>query len=125
MRFVPGCLILTLLFVGSAERGNAQIGPSKGQAAAILGGLLVGAAALGIGTAYLISHNRGVTTGCVSETGGKKTFISESQKPYSLLESGQVLSVGERYKLKGRKSGSFSAPVFTVERMLKDLGRCP
>ena len=124
MRFVTACLILTLLTTVSAECVNAQA-PSKGQAAAILGGLLAVGAGVGIGTAYLVSHSRGVATGCVSEIDGRKSLTTGAPRPYSLVESGQTLALGERYKLKGRKSGTSAAPVFTVQRTMKAYGRCP
>lgn len=123
MRFVPACLILILLTAASADRVQAQV-PSKGQAAVILGGLLAVGAGVGIGTAYLISHNRGVSTGCVSDSAGRKLFTTDTKQAYALVEQGQLLTVGERFKLKGHKSGPASAPVFTVSRMLKHYGPC-
>jgi len=124
MRFITACLILILLTTVSAERLNA-IGPSNGQVAAALAGLVVVGAAVVFGTVYLVSHSRGVATGCVSEIDGRKSLTTGAPRPYSLVESGQTLALGERYKLKGRKSGTSAAPVFTVQRTIKDYGRCP
>ena len=124
MRFVTACLTLILLTTAAGDRAHAQA-PSKGQAAVILGGLLAVGAGVGLGTAYVISHSRGVATGCVSEIDGRKSFTTEAPRPYSLVESGQTLAMGERYKLRGRKSGTSTAPVFTVQRIMKTYGRCP
>ena len=130
-------VVLVLLVLASTENLQGQyisraqaagigiIAPiSRGQAVGIIAGIAVAGAGIGIGVTYLILHNRGVTTGCVTETGGRKVLTTVSNA-YSLIETGPALAPGERYKLKGRTSGPSSARVFAVDKMLKDLGRCP
>jgi hypothetical protein len=130
-------VVLVLLVLASTENLQGQyisraqaagigiIAPiSRGQAVGIIAGIAVAGAGIGIGVTYLILHNRGVTTGCVTENGGRKVLTTGS-KAYSLIETGPALAPGERYKLKGRTSGPSSARVFTVDKMLKDLGGCP
>ena len=89
-------------------------------------GVIAGVAAVaGIGIAFLVLHNRGVAEGCITESGGKKTLVGSDKKVYSVVDTGASLPVGDRVKLKGRKSGSAQAPSFQVEKVLKDYGRCP
>ena len=137
MRIEAACLALMLLGLASTENLRGQyisrsqaagigiIAPiSRGQAAGIIAGIAVAGAGVGVGVTYLILHNRGITTGCVTENGGRKVLTTGS-KAYSLIETGPALAPGERYKLKGQRSGPSSARAFTVDKMLKDLGRCP
>ncbi len=127
-----GCLVLVLLGLASTKTLQGQSGAasrpvgyiSNGQAVGILAGIAITAAGVGIGVTYLALHNRGITTGCVAETGGKKVFTTGSTV-YSLIETGPALATGERYKLKGQKSGPSASRIFTVDKMLKDLGGCP
>jgi hypothetical protein len=112
-----------LLGLASTENLRGQY-ISRGQAVGILAGIAITGAGIGIGVTYLILHNRGITTGCVAESGGRRVLTAGS-KAYSLIETGPALAPGERYKLKGRTSGPSSARVFTVDKMLKDLGGCP
>ena len=118
-------VVLVLLVLASTENLQGQY-ISRAQAAGIgiIAGIAVAGAGVGIGVTYLILHNRGITTGCVTENGGRKVLTTGS-KAYSLIETGPALAPGERYKLKGRTSGPSSARVFTVDKMLKDLGGCP
>ncbi len=118
-----GCLVLIVLGLASTENLRGQY-ISRGQAVGIIAGIAVGGAGVGIGVAYLILHNRRITTGCVTETGRRKVLTTGS-KAYSLIETGPALAPGERYKLKGQTSGPSSARTFTVDKMLKDLGGCP
>jgi hypothetical protein len=88
-------------------------------------GVTVGVVALaGVGITYLVLHNRGVSVGCIAESGGKKTLVGSDNKVYSLLDAGPSLPVGERAKLKGHKSGPASARSFQVVKVLKDYGPC-
>ena len=123
MRIRAAYLALMLLGLVSTENLQGQI-LSRGQAVGIVAGIAITGAGIGIGVTYLILHNRGITTGCVTETGGRKVLTTGS-KAFSLIETGPALAPGERYKLKGRTSGPSSARVFTVDKMLKDLGGCP
>jgi hypothetical protein len=112
-----------LLGLVSTENLQGQIF-SRGQAVGIVAGIAITGAGIGIGVTYLILHNRGITTGCVAENGGRRVLTTGS-KAYSLIETGPALAPGERYKLKGRTSGPSSGRTFTVDKMLKDLGGCP
>ena len=123
MRMQAAYLVLMLLGLVSTENLQGQIF-SRGEAVGIVAGMVITGVGIGIGVTYLSSHNRGITTGCVTETGGRRVLTTGS-KAYSLIETGPALAPGERYKLKGRTSGPSSARVFTVEKMLKDLGGCP
>jgi hypothetical protein len=87
-------------------------------------GIIVVGVGLGIGITYLVLHNRGVAVGCMTESGGKRTFVGSDKKAYSLLDTASSLPVDERAKLKGHKSGPASAPSFQVEKVLKDYGPC-
>jgi hypothetical protein len=116
-------LVVLLSGLASTKNLQSQIF-SRGQAVGIIAGIAITGAGVGIGVTYLILHNRGITTGCVTENGGRKVLTTGS-KTYSLIEAGPALALGERYKLKGQRSGPSSARAFTVDKMLKDLGRCP
>jgi len=124
MRTHAACLVLAL-FLGFASTENlrGQI-VSRGEEAGIIAGIAVAGAGVGIGVTYLILHNRGITTGCITEAGGRKVLTTGS-RAYSLIETGPALAAGERYKLKGQTSGPSSARTFTVDKILKDLGGCP
>jgi hypothetical protein len=132
-----GCLVLILLGLASTESlqgqyisrsqeaGIGTIAPiSRSQAVGIIAGIAVAGVGIGIGVTYLILHNRGIATGCVTESGGRRVLTTGS-KAYSLIETGPALATGERYKLKGRTSGPSSARIFTVDKTLTDLGSCP
>ena len=123
MRMQAAHLVVLLSGLASTKNLQSQIF-SRGQAVGIIAGIAITGAGVGIGVTYLILHNRGITTGCVTENGGRKVLTTGS-KAYSLIETGPALAPGERYKLKGRTSGPSSARVFAVDKMLKDLGRCP
>ena len=116
-------LAFMLLSLASTENLEGQI-LSRGQVAGIIAGIAVAGAGIGIGVSYLILHNRGITTGCVTETQGKK-ILTTGSKAYSLIETRLSLAPGERYKLKGQTSGPSTSRSFTVDKMLKDLGGCP
>jgi hypothetical protein len=123
----PVLLIAELL---AAPQATAQSSQNSGYGVGnIHQGLVVGviagvAAAAGVGITYLILHNRGVVVGCITESGGRRTLVRTDKKVYSLVDTGPALPVGERAKLKGRRSGPASAPSFQVEKVLRDYGRC-
>lgn len=123
MRLQAAYLVLMLLGLASTENLRGQI-ISRGQEVGIIAGIAIAGAGVGIGVTYLILHNRRSITGCVTETGGRKVLTAGS-KAYSLIETGPALAPRERYKLKGQTSGPSSARIFTVDKMLKDLGGCP
>ncbi len=123
MRMQAAYLVLMLLGLASTENLRGQFISSK-EEAGIIAGIAVAGAGVGIGVTYLILHQRGITTGCVTENGGRKVLTTGS-KAYSLIETGPALAPGERYKLKGHKSGPSSERTFTVDKMVKDLGGCP
>ena len=123
MRMQSACVVLVLAALASTESLRGQI-VSRGEEAGIIAGIAVAGAGVGIGVTYLILHNRGITTGCVTEDGGRKVLTTGS-RAYSLIETRPALAAGERYKLKGQTSGPSSARTFTVDKILKDLGGCP
>ena len=127
-RFAAVSAVLLLTMLHSPTSAEAQSNPPgfgvgpihKGLA----GGVVVGAAAVvGVGITFLVLHNRGVLTGCITESGGKKTLVSSGEL-YSLVETGSSLPIGDRAKLKGHKQGPASAPSFQVNKVLKDYGHC-
>lgn len=109
---------------------NAQSNQNSGYGVGNLHhGLVVGVAVgvgvvAGVGITYLVIHKRGVVTGCIAESGGKRTLFSSDKRVYILLDTSPALPVGERIKLKGHKAGPASSPTFQVEKTLKDYGRC-
>ncbi|HKW97762.1 MAG TPA: hypothetical protein VJN43_08495 [Bryobacteraceae bacterium] len=120
---VAAMLFSTLLTVSPAEAqiaGNVG-GIDHGLAVAVVAG---GAAVAGGVITFLVLHNRGVTTGCIAESGGKKTLVTSDKKVYLVSDAGVSLPVGERVKLKGRKSGPSSSPSFQAEKIVKDYGHC-
>lgn len=127
---VARILIAILSSAGFVSPANAQSNQNSSFGVGdIHRGLVIGvgvgvAAAAGIGITYLVIHNRGVMAGCIAESGGKMTLLGSDRKVYSLAGTGPSLPVGERVKLKGRKSGPASSPSFQVQRILKDYGPC-
>jgi hypothetical protein len=107
----------------SSQNGSFGLGP-------IHRGLVVGAivgigAVVGVAITFLVLHNRGVVSGCIVESGGKRTLAGSGNKVYSLLDTGLSPPVGDRVKVKGHTSGPSSAPSLQVEKILKDYGHCP
>ncbi len=125
MRTDATFLVFAMLGFISAESLNAQaIDPvGKGKATAAVIGVAAAGAGIGI-AAYLILHNRGVSTGCVTEAGGKRTFTTGANESYLLIESAPTLAPARRYKLKGRISGPRGARTFTVDKIMKNYGGC-
>jgi hypothetical protein len=121
--------LFCVLFVVTSVKAQSNT-PSSGYGVGNLHhGLVVGviagtAAVAGVGITYLILHNRGVTVGCVTESGGRKTLVGSDHTVYSLSDTGPPLPYGERTKLRGHKSGLASSPSFQVEKVLKDYGPC-
>jgi hypothetical protein len=92
-------------------------------------GLVVGAiagiaAVAAVGITFLVLHNRGVVTGCVAESGGKRTLVASDKTIYELSDGGAAMPAGDRVKLKGHKSGPASARSLRVDKVLKDYGHC-
>ena len=126
------CWLVLGLLVLTSSKAQAQsyppfkinIGPTAGQAAAILVGIVAVSAGVGVGITYLVLHDRSVAEGCIVESGGKRTLVGSDKIVYSLLDSGPSLPIGQRAKLKGHKSGPKSARSFQVEKILKVYGPC-
>jgi len=118
------------LILCAAALANAQSNSNPGiKIGPIDRGLVIGigvgaGVVIGGGVTYLVLHNRGVVTGCVDESGGKRTLLSSGKKVYSLVDGGPDLPLKERLKVKGHQSGAGAAPSFRVEKILKDYGRC-
>jgi hypothetical protein len=86
-------------------------------------GVLVGVVAVaGVAVTYVVVHNRGIVSGCISESGG--TLVASDNTVYSLPDTGSSLPVGKRVKLKGHKLGPASSRSFQVEKVLKVYGPC-
>jgi hypothetical protein len=128
--FVRTVMAISSLALFAAMPANAQSNQNSGFGVGnVHKGLVVGvavgvAAAAGIGITYLVIHTRGVVVGCIAESGGKRTLQSSDRRVYTLSDSSPPLPVGERLKLKGRKSGPASSPSFQVEKVVKDYGHC-
>jgi hypothetical protein len=115
-----------LFAAASANAQSSQPGFGVGN---IHEGLVVGAiagiaAVAAVGITFLVLHNRGVAVGCIAESGGKQTLITSDKTVYAISEGGASLTVGDRVKLKGHKSGPASSRSFRVDKVLKDYGHC-
>jgi len=93
-------------------------------------GIAIGAAAAGVGIAYLVLHNHahGEVTGCIqSSSAAEMTLLSDNKKTsYTLINNLSVaLKTGDRVALKGKKirqsSGDFA---FEVHGLAQDYGAC-
>lgn len=120
-----GLLLLSLLGVTQAKAQNGGYAPGPIDRGLVIGAIAGIGAVVGIGITFLVLHNRGIATGCVSESGGKKSFVTDDKKTYSLSDSGPSLPVGNRVKLKGHKSDNPPALSFQTDKLLKDYGHCP
>jgi hypothetical protein len=118
--FVLG--LFALVSVKAQQIGVGRI--DGGVATAVIVGAAGAAVGIGIGITYFVIHDREIATGCIAESGEKKTLVGSDKNVYSLLDSGPPLHVGDRVKLKGHKSGAASARSFRVEKVLKDYGPC-
>ena len=108
----------------SSQNSGFGVGPvDKGLVVGAIVGVGVAIAA-GITVTYFIVHNRGVAVGCIAEVDGRRTLSGDDKKTYALADGGPSLPVGDRLKVKGRKTNSPSMPSLQVERILKDYGRC-
>lgn len=98
-------------------------GIDKGAVAGVIVGIVVVIAAA---VTFLVLHeeHRGIVVGCIAGPVGRKTLVTSGGKVYTLAE-GPAVSVGDRVKLKGHRSGPNSSPIFQVDRVLADYGRCP
>ncbi|MBV9181141.1 MAG: hypothetical protein JO356_07510 [Acidobacteria bacterium] len=120
-------LLAALLATGLAKAQSNQ-NPGLGGVGDIHHGLVVGvivgvAAVAGVGITYLVLRQRGVAVGCVAESNGKRSLVTD-KVTYSLSDIGPTLPAGERVKLKGHKSGPSSSPSFEVKKVLKNYGHC-
>jgi hypothetical protein len=120
------CALVLGLVAQSSTRAQTSVPDLSGVGKELTAGVIVGivvVAVAGVGITYYVL-NKGVTEGCVSEAGGKKTLVDSSKKVYLLLDGGPALLVGNHVKLKGHKSGPKSAPSIQVEKVLKVYGPC-
>jgi hypothetical protein len=120
-------LLATLSPVTSANAQSSQ--NSRFAVGSIDHGLVVGVlvgvvAVAGVAVTYFVVHNRGIASGCISESGGKRTLVASDNTVYSLPDTGSSLPVGKRVKLKGHKLGPASSRSFQVEKVLKVYGPC-
>ena len=119
-------LLLGSLAVTLARAQTRPYNPAAGLGKAVAAGAIVGTvvvAVAGVGITYYVLH-KGVAEGCVAEADGNKTLVDSNKKVYSLVNGGPPLPLGSHVKLKGRKSGTKTAPSFRVERVLKIYGPC-
>lgn len=96
--------------------------PSGGYKAngALIGGLVGGGAAAGVGIYYMV-HHRNLYTGCVSDDG--KSLVQKNGTRFQL--QGTSLKPGEKISLRAKKSASEGGDaVLDVQDVRKDFGAC-
>lgn len=110
---------------GTAGTGTYAPGtPGYGHGAAIGAG--VGAAAVGVGAVYFLTHRASKVTGCVeSSDDGLHLTDDKSKKTVTLVPGAADVKTGERLELKGKiKKGAGGDQSFLVKKVDKDLGQC-
>lgn len=99
-------------------------GRSYGHGAAIGAG--VGAAAIGAGVVYLMTHRASKISGCVETSDDGLNLIDDKTKKTLLLVPGKAdVKAGDRVELKGKfKKNATGDQRFLVKTVAKDFGEC-
>jgi hypothetical protein len=109
--------------VGGGAKGGVYTPPKGGYSSST--GIALGAgAAAGITAGYLVLRSHHSMVGCVGET-AKGTTLANGKGVYT-LDTGDVnLKVGDRVKVRGKKTKTDSGePSFAVKKLVKDYGSC-
>jgi hypothetical protein len=116
------------LLATTTVTAKAQIGaPTKGQAAAIIGGLVGTGAAIGIGIYFAVHHGHSLTGCAVSASDGSLQLRTQGDpQTYALVGDVSVIKPGEHVRVSGKKQkkSAGAAPQFIVEALKKDYGAC-
>jgi hypothetical protein len=111
----------------SGANWDFDLGPSNGQIAAVVAGIAVTGAAIGIGIYFLARHDR-TLTGCTA-SGLNGLILQKEHDPetYTLLGVTKDIKPGERVRVSGKKKTKTADGyrTFLVEKVSKDLGPCP
>jgi len=99
-------------------------GRSYGHGAAIGAG--VGAAAIGAGAVYLMTHRASKISGCVETSDDGLNLIDDKTRKTLLLVPGKAdVKTGDRVELKGKfKKNATGDQRFLVKTVAKDFGEC-
>ena len=99
-------------------------GRSYGHGAAIGAG--VGAAAIGAGAVYLMTHRASKVSGCVETTDDGLNLIDDRTKKTLMLVPGKAdVKAGDRVELEGKfKKNATGDQRFLVKTVAKDFGEC-
>jgi hypothetical protein len=127
------CITVALSFMAGQARGQSGGATPGGYNPGMGGyhsstGIAIGAAAAGVGIAYLVLHNRatGKVVGCVESSGSTMLLSDDKNSTYTLIKTDSVtLKTGERMALKGKKIRQSSGELaFEVHGLAKDYGAC-
>ena len=121
-------LSLLLLFTAPAKAQYGSIGPTKGEVAWVIVGIVAVGAAIGIGIYLVIhhSHDRSIT-GCAVSSGGSLSLQHEGdQRIYNLLGDTAAIKPGDRIRVSGRERKEYPSGNrdFLVDKLAKDYGPC-
>lgn len=127
-------MVAVLCVCLSPPRANGQtggIGISKGQADAIVAGIVAVAAVIGGVVVFVIYHTHQSQSlrGCVvSNPTGLELQDEGDQRAFELVGMTADLRPGDRVRLKGKHKkaakGSTGNPTFLVDKLAKDYGAC-
>jgi hypothetical protein len=111
----------------SGANWDFDLGPSNGQIAAVVAGIAVTGAAIGIGVYFLARHDRTLTGCTASGLNGLILHDEHDPRTYTLLGVTADVNPGERVRVSGRKKTKDAGGnrTFLVEKLSKDLGPCP
>jgi hypothetical protein len=137
VRLAGGLLLSTAVFAQYGGGGTAvgmgtptssgtysPAGRSYGHGAAIGAG--VGAAAVGAGAVYLMTHRASKVSGCVATTDdGLSLTDDKTKKTLELIPGKADVKAGDRVELKGKfKKNATGDQRFLVKTVAKDFGEC-
>jgi hypothetical protein len=124
LRTVVAVALCLLLAIPSFPQGYGNIGPSKGQAIAII----AGAAAVVTGGGILIYYGtrKASIAGCVTSDQNGLSLTNEKDKKRYVLSGGSVaLQPGQQVVLKGKKKKDSGGKLtFQVQKLAKNYGEC-
>jgi hypothetical protein len=117
------CLLLAAPSVPQTGFGN--IGPSKGQAIAIIVAAAVVVTGIGILVYYGV-HKNAATVGClVSDQNGLSLKTPKDNKSYLLSGDSAGLQPGHQVGVKGKKAKDSAGKLtLQVQKIAKDYGEC-
>jgi hypothetical protein len=118
--------MMTVPAEGQSGSWNLDIGPSNGQIAAVVAGIAITGAAIGIGIYFLARHDHSLT-GC-ADSGVSGLVLQKDSDPqiYALIGDTAAIKPGQRIRVAGKrkKKDASGNRTFLVEKLSKDLGPC-